>query len=208
MVPAAQVTKEQGRGDGKDVPARRAVAAGFHGGDGSLGERRHAAAARMIRRARSRTAKRASRSWRNPPIAHSMAVAKRQGRGTAPPELYDPKLMRNAWDMTVKAANEFYEPGKFTTFIGYEWSAAPDGKNLHRNVIFNADHAPLPLTGDETSKPEELWTYLESAAHRASMSLRFPTTATLPAVSMYDWNMSDGRPSTRTMRAVVRSTSR
>jgi hypothetical protein len=123
-----------------------------------------------------------------------MTVAKRQGRGTAPAELYDPKFMRSAWDMTVKAANEFYEPGKFTTFIGYEWSAAPDGKNLHRNVIFNADHAPLPLTGDETSRPEELWTYLERARAQGIDVIAIPHNGNASGGLMYDWNMSDGRP--------------
>jgi hypothetical protein len=31
------------------------------------------------------------------------------------------EVMKNNWNKVVQLANEFYQPGKFTTFIGYEW---------------------------------------------------------------------------------------
>jgi len=193
MVPASQVSKEQGRGDGKDVPARRSWALDFMAvtdHSESLGT--------MLPLddpssafANSEAGK---RILANPPIAQTIAVAARNGRGTAPPEMQDPKQMRGAWEMTVKAANEFYAPGKFTTFIGYEWSAAPDGKNLHRNVIFNADHAPLPFTADQSAKPEDLWNYLESVRAQGIDVIAIPHNGNASGGLMYDWNMSDGRP--------------
>jgi len=193
LVPAAQVTKEQGRGDGKDVPARRAWPLDFMavtdhsesvGTLLSLDDPKSAFA----------NSEAGKKILANPPIAQTMAVAARNGRGTAPAEMHDPKLIRSAWDMTVNAANEFYEPGKFTTFIGYEWSASPDGKNLHRNVIFNADHAPLPFTADESSKPEDLWKYLESARTQGIDVIAIPHNGNASGGLMYDWNMTDGRP--------------
>ena len=106
----------------------------------------------------------------------------------------DAKVIGDAWELTKKAANDFYQPGKFTTFIGYEWSSSPDGKNLHRNVIFNADHAPLPFTADESSRPEDLWSYLESVRARGIDVIAIPHNGNASGGLMFDWNMSDGKP--------------
>jgi hypothetical protein len=53
------------------------------------------------------------------------------------------KAYRGAWQETIKAAEDYNEPGRFTAFIGYEWTSNTGGNNLHRNVIFrdNADKA-------------------------------------------------------------------
>ena len=40
------------------------------------------------------------------------------------------------WQKMVKAADQYNEPGRFTAFIGYEWTSLTDGRNMHRNVIF------------------------------------------------------------------------
>ena len=46
-------------------------------------------------------------------------------------------ISRSAWADTVKAANEAYRPGHFTTFAGYEFTPSTQEREaLHRNVIF------------------------------------------------------------------------
>ena len=55
----------------------------------------------------------------------------------------DSRPYKSAWQQTVDAAEEYNEPGKFTAFIGYEWTSLDKGNNLHRVVIYrdNADKA-------------------------------------------------------------------
>jgi hypothetical protein len=74
---------------------------------------------------------------------------------------------RGAWMETIKAAEAYNDPGRFTAFIGYEWTSNTGGNNLHRNVIFrgNGQQAALvepfttlkPLGSDN---PVDLWKYL------------------------------------------------
>ena len=53
--------------------------------------------------------------------------------------------IESPWKRTQEAAAQYYKPGKFTTFVAWEYSAnAPEGKGgmMHRNVIFRSDKAP------------------------------------------------------------------
>lgn len=59
-------------------------------------------------------------------------------KNTFPPALAvspDSTLFRNVWNDTIDAAEEFNDPGRFTAFIGYEWTSQA-AYNIHRNVIF------------------------------------------------------------------------
>jgi hypothetical protein len=113
----------------------------------------------------------------------------------AAPEIHPREAIRGAWDLVVKAANDNYEPGKFTTFIAYEWSSMAQGRyNLHRNVIFNSRHAPQPFTSNDSDKPEDLWSYLEKVRHDGIDVIAIPHNGNASGGLMYDWNGSDGRP--------------
>jgi hypothetical protein len=108
----------------------------------------------------------------------------------------DPKsAAQSSWAKEVAAANGNYQPGKFTTFIAYEWSQMNEGKyNLHRNVIFKGDKAPLPWTSADSPRPEDLWTYLEKNRANGIEAIAIPHNGNASNGLMYDWNMSDGRP--------------
>ena len=76
---------------------------------------------------------------------------------------------RSAWQYTIEAAEEANEPGRFTSFIAFEWTsmAGGGGNNLHRNVIFrdNADKASQvePYTTIRplgSNNPVDLWKWM------------------------------------------------
>lgn len=79
----------------------------------------------------------------------------------------DPILQKSVWSATVEAAEKYNDPGKFTAFIGYEWTSLDKGNNLHRVVIYRdgADKTlgQIPaVTNALSPDPETLWPQLES----------------------------------------------
>ena len=76
------------------------------------------------------------------------------------------EMLRTYWNMETAAAEKYNEPGLFTALIGYEWSSAPGGANLHRNIIFRDDKEMadtiLPFSSYDSVDPEDLWEFLES----------------------------------------------
>jgi len=82
-----------------------------------------------------------------------------------PVELGDLKAVtEHAWHKIADAADRHYQPGIFTTFIGWEWSAYEQGGNLHRVVFspMNAIQAKsfLPFGADKSNNPKDLWQFL------------------------------------------------
>ncbi|MYI75897.1 MAG: DUF3604 domain-containing protein [Acidobacteria bacterium] len=73
---------------------------------------------------------------------------------------------RHLWQDIQRNADAFYEPGVFTTFPAYEWTATPARYgHLHRNVIFRGDAVPEWGGGavEMENRPERLWEWLEVA---------------------------------------------
>ena len=77
----------------------------------------------------------------------------------------NPSIQRSAWDKTVDYAEQYNEPGVFTTLAGYEWSSAPNGNNLHRVVMFRdgAERVKqvVPFSTFDSNDPEDLWAYMQ-----------------------------------------------
>lgn len=115
-------------------------------------------------------------------------------QGTFPKELmYFPgtRAYRGAWKETIDAAEHYNEPGRFTAFIGFEWTSNTGGNNLHRNVIFrdNGDKAiqvepftVYPPFGSDN--PVELWKWM--AAYESK------TGGSVLAIA-HNGNLSNGR---------------
>ncbi|UCF39097.1 MAG: DUF3604 domain-containing protein [Acidobacteriota bacterium] len=76
---------------------------------------------------------------------------------------------RSAWEKVIKAAESYNDPGKFTAFIGYEWTSNTGGNNLHRVVIYRdgGDRAErldpfTTLAPQGSDNPRDLWKWLQN----------------------------------------------
>ncbi len=112
-----------------------------------------------------------------------------------PPFYQGPKTTESGWQVIIDAAEEHNDPGNFTALIGFEWSAAPAGGNMHRNVIFRDNVVPkLPLDSFKTNKVEELWNWLEKAQAAGSTVLAIPHNSNASKGLMFPEVNSFGKP--------------
>ena len=98
---------------------------------------------------------------------------------------------RSAWQATIQAAEQANDPGRFTAFIGFEWTSNTGGNNLHRNVIFRDDGSKAsqiepyttfpPLGSDD---PRNLWKWMAAYEEK--------TGGRLLAIA-HNGNLSNGR---------------
>lgn len=107
------------------------------------------------------------------------------------------KPFRSVWHRQIAAAEEAYEPGSFTSFIGYEWTSLIQGGNMHRVVIYRDGGEKAGMVDPFTTEapvgsinPRDLWKWMENyedvtrgdvlaLAHNGNLSngIMFPETA-------------------------------
>jgi hypothetical protein len=106
---------------------------------------------------------------------------------------------RTAWNRVVENAERWNDPGRFTAFIGYEWTSTPGGKNLHRNVIFadNGDRAStvIPVSSFDDPRPESLWKFMSKYEEKTGgQILAIPHNSNVSGGLMFALEDSEGRP--------------
>ena len=118
-------------------------------------------------------------------------------------ELVDQELMKSVWHHVVEAADRHYEPGKFTTFAGYEWSAGKpnflssrrENQPLHRNVIFKGGKVSgVPFSSFNSKDPEKLWAWMDKERTKGVDVMAIPHNANMSNGVMY--SRVDGTPLT------------
>ncbi|MFV8816964.1 DUF3604 domain-containing protein [Haliea sp. E17] len=115
------------------------------------------------------------------------------------PPLDQSGIMADAWRQTMEAAERFNEPGKFTAFIGYEWTGMARGDNLHRIVVFRDAQETVsrvrPFTMADSARPEDLWQYLQGYEDSTGGEvLAIPHNGNLSNGRMFASADSDGNP--------------
>jgi hypothetical protein len=103
-------------------------------------------------------------------------------------EMNTPDVLRAGWEGQIAAAERHNRPGVFTAMIGWEWTSAPNLRNLHRVVFTDVDgdvaRKFIPFANWMSDKPEDLWSFLEETEAR--------TGADFVAMP-HNANLSDGR---------------
>jgi len=69
------------------------------------------------------------------------------------------RIEAEVWERITAAANRAYQPGKFVTLVGFEWTSWVYG---HRNVYYRGEGGPIFSSLDpESDTPQKLWKLLE-----------------------------------------------
>lgn len=124
-------------------------------------------------------------------------IAGSLAKGERIDDLLQPELIAEVWQKNIAIADKFYKPGKFTTFVAYEWTALPNGANMHRNVFFrDSNHVPkAPFTAIDSSFVEDLWTWMDAQRKEGSTLLAISHNGNLSNGIMFPMETdSKGRP--------------
>ncbi|MDB5474807.1 MAG: hypothetical protein JWP49_318, partial [Phenylobacterium sp.] len=115
--------------------------------------------------------------------------------GSLPKAFSERRIVSRAWSEVQAAAAKNYVPGRFTTFVGYEYTSAPQHRNLHRNVIFRGAKVPdLPYSSLASNDPENLWRTMDGWRGRGIEALAIPHNANGSDGLMFDSVRRNGAP--------------
>jgi len=113
-------------------------------------------------------------------------------------DLHAGEKRRSTWDAQIAAAERHNQPGEFTAFIGWEWSAQPNGGNLHR-VVFTPQGGDvarqfLPFSSLESTDPEQLWAWLaETSASTGAQFVAIPHNPNISNGQMFPLRGQTGK---------------
>jgi hypothetical protein len=126
--------------------------------------------------------------------------------GTKMEGVYDPKIVGDVWKKTIAAADKYNDPGKFTTFTAYEYTAVRTtrgaeggfaGGNLHRNVVFRGSAPDMPFATLDSTNPEDLWTWMDEQREAGNDVLSIPHNSNVSDGEMFKMETYKGQPLTK-----------
>jgi hypothetical protein len=119
-----------------------------------------------------------------------------------PGALSSPTTLGSLWRKNTSLAEQYNDPERFTTLMGYEWSSNTSGNNLHRVVVFR-DHADktnqiVPFSSLDSDNPEDLWKVLAAYEAKTGGSvIAIPHNGNLSNGRMFELVDFAGNPITR-----------
>jgi hypothetical protein len=122
----------------------------------------------------------------------------RSATPTHPPFFAGPETTKSAWALNRDVTNKHYEPGRFTTIHGFEWTAAPNGGNMHRNILFRDDNLPdQPFSNVDSADEEKLWDWIAGLRDRGMKLFAMPHNSNGSKSQMFESVDNSGKPLTR-----------
>ncbi|MGA7279157.1 MAG: DUF3604 domain-containing protein [Desulfocapsaceae bacterium] len=119
-------------------------------------------------------------------------------RGTTPqhPSFFaGPETVKSAWQVAIDAAERNNDPGKFTAFVAYEWSGAPNGGNLHRNIIYRDGQVPdMPMSYIDINREDGLWEWMAKHEDEGKKALAIPHNSNASKQMMFPDIDAAGKP--------------
>ena len=117
-------------------------------------------------------------------------------------DINDRPLMNSIWLQNVDAADRHYEPGTFTTFAAYEYTAVTAneeansfaGGNLHRNVFFRDAAPERPFSTLDSVNPEDLWDWMDVKREEGFESIAIPHNSNVSDGLMFRLTTYNGDP--------------
>ena len=90
---------------------------------------------------------------------------------------------KSGWQLHLEETEANYQPHKFTTLAGYEWTLGAAAKHMHRNIIFRDMMVPdFPLSSFELKDEDQLWKWLSEISDQGATVMAIP----------HNTNLSDG----------------
>jgi hypothetical protein len=114
-------------------------------------------------------------------------------------DLVNEDVTKTMWASNMDAAARHNAPGKFTTLVGWEYSAVPSGANLHRVVISPTDPETakswIPYSSVDSPNPETLWRWLGETKKRTGADfIAIPHNSNISKGRMFAAVDYEGRP--------------
>jgi hypothetical protein len=112
-----------------------------------------------------------------------------------PPFFAGEETVKSAWQFNIDAAQRHNDPGTFTALIGFEWSGAPNGGNLHRNVIYRDDNVPeIPVSYIDINREDGLWDWMALNEAKGIKGLAIPHNSNASKGMMFPRTNAAGDP--------------
>ncbi|MBN4055129.1 DUF3604 domain-containing protein [bacterium AH-315-K03] len=117
------------------------------------------------------------------------------------------KIRKSIWSESVAAADRHNDPGKFTAFIGWEWSSIPKGQNLHR-IVFTPQGGDvankfLPFSSFDSDVETDFWNWLDKTSKKTGADfVAIPHNGNISNGLMFPLTDRAGNPITKKYAAL------